>query len=63
MTAIVCFQDPVLLQARVVRNVDGMDMDLFEGALKIRRNFEAELKEKTGRPGALSDGIHNALTG
>jgi hypothetical protein len=30
------------LQARVVRNVDGMDVDLFSAALKLHRNFEQQ---------------------
>ena len=32
------------LQARVVRNVDGMDVDLFSAALKLHRNFEQQKK-------------------
>jgi hypothetical protein len=36
----------MLLQARVARNVDGMDFDLFERALVVRRHFEAELLSK-----------------
>ena len=30
---------PLYLLASVVRNVDGLDLDLFEQALKVRRNF------------------------
>jgi hypothetical protein len=33
---------PPCLQARVVRNVDGMDVDLFSAALKLHRNFEQQ---------------------
>jgi hypothetical protein len=32
-----------ILRPRVARNVDGMDFDLFERALHVRRNFEAQL--------------------
>jgi hypothetical protein len=32
------------LQARVVRNVDGMDVDLFSAALKLHRTFEQQKK-------------------
>ena len=35
-----------LLRPRVSRNVDGMDFDLFERALRVRRTFEAELLAK-----------------
>lgn len=36
----------VMLKARVGRLVDGMDVDLFRSALKVRREFEKELLSK-----------------
>lgn len=38
--------DNYALRPRVARNVDGMDFDLFERALRVRRDFEAELLAK-----------------
>lgn len=35
-----------MLKARVGRLVDGMDMDLFSSALKVRREFEAEMMRR-----------------
>eukprot|EP00960_Hanusia_phi_P041209 754890-Hanusia_phi.AAC.6 len=37
-------QNQPLLKVRVARNVDGMDLNLFDAALGVRRKFEAELK-------------------
>ena len=36
----------VILKARVGRLVDGMDLDLFRSALKVRREFEQEMLSK-----------------
>jgi hypothetical protein len=36
----------VILKARVGRLVDGMDLDLFSSALKVRREFEQEMLSK-----------------
>ena len=33
----------VQLRCRLGRNVDGLDEDLFEGALKLRRRFESKM--------------------
>lgn len=35
-------QQDIFLRARVCRNIDGMDLHLFEEALKLRRKFLAE---------------------
>ncbi|EKX51656.1 hypothetical protein GUITHDRAFT_134546 [Guillardia theta CCMP2712] len=37
-------EDRPTLRVRVARNVDGMDLNLFDAALSVRRKFEAELK-------------------
>ncbi len=38
----------MVLNARVVRNVDGLDLPLFEKTLEVRRRFEEkEEREKT----------------
>ncbi|CAM6090023.1 unnamed protein product [Calypogeia fissa] len=34
------FPSQLMLQARVGRNVDGLDLDLYDKALQIRRQFE-----------------------
>mmetsp|Transcript_54505 Transcript_54505/g.128650 ORF Transcript_54505/g.128650 Transcript_54505/m.128650 type:complete len:128 (+) Transcript_54505:21-404(+) len=38
--------DGVALRARMARNVDGMDLELFATALKLRRDFEGKLAER-----------------
>ena len=32
---------PMILKARIIRNIDGLDVNLFDKALKIKREFES----------------------
>jgi len=35
-------QEGLILRARISRNVDGLDVSLYEQALSLRRKFEAQ---------------------
>ncbi|OAY77306.1 CST complex subunit TEN1 [Ananas comosus] len=39
--------DDAILQARVGRNVDGIDLNLYYQSLQLRRQFEAEFSNST----------------
>ena len=39
----VSLQPPALLRARVMRNVNGLNLDVFEHAVREKRRFEASL--------------------
>jgi hypothetical protein len=36
-----------MLEARVARNVDGLDVGLYDEALKIKRQFDAKQRQQT----------------
>lgn len=38
-------QSPLILRARIVRNINGLDLGLYDEVLQIRRQFEAERSE------------------
>eukprot|EP00967_Tisochrysis_lutea_P094639 scaffold137660_cov22-Tisochrysis_lutea.AAC.1 len=42
-SAITCNTSPLVLRARILRNVDGLDLELFNKTVQAKRDFEREL--------------------
>ncbi|RUS22041.1 telomere-capping, CST complex subunit-domain-containing protein [Endogone sp. FLAS-F59071] len=42
---------PLILRARVVRNIDGLDLRLYEQAVRLRRRFERSSRRQSDQSG------------